>query len=96
MPAKLTSNINGRVVNGIETSIEEATRLMDDDSKTFYVCPGIAPAGFMDFCTGITIFPTMDTDGKATGKVIVYEVVDEDDPRAISFRAGDKADSGPV
>lgn len=91
MPAKFTSDTKGHVINGIETSIEEANRLMDDDSKTFYVCPGIAPPGFVDFCDGMTIFPSIGADGKATGTVFVYEVLDEDDPRAVSFRAGDKA-----
>lgn len=91
MPAKFTSDIKGRVVNGIETSIEEAHRFMDDDSKTFYACPGIAPAGFMDLCAGITVFPMVGADGKDTGTVVVYEVLDEDDQRAVSFRAGDKA-----
>ena len=91
MRAKFTSDVKGRVVNGIEVSIEEANRLMDDDSKTFYVCPGIAPPSFMDFCAGQSMLPTIGTDGKATGTVHLYEVLDEDDPRAVSFRAGDKA-----
>lgn len=91
MPAKFTSDMRGHVVNGIETSIEEANRLLDDDGKTFYICPGMAPRGSLDFCAGQTIFPTMDRDGKATGTVVVYEVLDEDDPRSVSFRADDKA-----
>lgn len=91
MPAKLISDFKDRVVNGIETSIEEANRLMDDDGKTFYVYPGMAPAGFLDFCAGQSMFPTIGSDGKATGTVVVYEVLDEDDPRSVSFRADDKA-----
>jgi hypothetical protein len=94
MSAKFTSDTKGRVINGIKTSIEEANRLMDDDSKTFYVCPGIAPPGFVDFCAGQSMFTAIGTDGKATGDVFLYEVVDEDDPRAISFRADGSVKAG--
>ena len=74
MSSRLTSDIKGRIINGIECSAEEADRLMADESKTFYVCPGIAPRGFVDFCAGMTIFPIIGTDGGLKDTVMVYEV----------------------
>ena len=90
MSAKFTSDVKGRVINGIECSAEEAERLQSDESRTFYIAPSIAPRGFVDFSAGTTMFPVIGTDGNLTGTTLVYEVLDEDDPRAIEFRAAGK------
>ena len=87
MPAKFTSDVKGRIVNSMEVSFDEAERLMADDTKTFFAAPSIAPEGFMDSSAGMSIFPIIGTDGGIVlDKFIVYEVVDEGDPRAIEFR----------
>lgn len=71
MPARIVSETNGKLMNGMMVSREDADMMLNDAAKTFYADPVMSPNGLI----GNFIGPDGNVD---VDNVLVYEVLDLD------------------